>query len=85
MEHLEALTRRLSLWTEGKIYKLQYEGQTIKGCLKAPDNPTNIAKISKKIQSPNEQRKCKWCFETIDKQNVKWNICAHVYLHFHYN
>ena len=37
-EHLEALTRRLSLWNEGKINELLYEGQTIQDRLKAPEN-----------------------------------------------
>ena len=49
-EHLEALTRRLSLWNEGKIDELLYEGQTIQDRLKAPENATNISKISKKFK-----------------------------------
>ena len=46
-KHLEVLTRRLSLWNEGRIDELLYEGQTIQDRLKAPESITNISKISK--------------------------------------
>ena len=42
-EHLEALTRRLSLWNERKINELLYEGQTIQDRLKAPENAPKIS------------------------------------------
>ena len=47
-EHLEELTRRLSLWNEGRIDELLYEGQTMQDCLKVPENATKIPKISEK-------------------------------------
>ena len=46
-KHLEVLTRRLSLWNEGRIDEILYEGQTMQDCLKAPESITNISKISK--------------------------------------
>ena len=49
-EHLEALTRRLSLWNEGKINELLYEGQTIQDRLKAPENAPKTSQISKKFK-----------------------------------
>ena len=49
-EHLEALTRRLSLLNKGKIDQPLYQGQTIQDRLKAPQNATNISKISKKFK-----------------------------------
>ena len=49
-EHLEALTRRLSLWNEWRIDELLYEGQTIQDRLKASENAINISKISKKFK-----------------------------------
>ena len=50
VNHLEALTRRLTLWNEGKIDELLYEGQTMQDRLKALENVTNISKISKKFK-----------------------------------
>ena len=44
-EHLEALTRRLSLWNEGGTDGLLYEGQTTQDRLKGPENATNISNI----------------------------------------
>ena len=49
-EDLEALARRLSLWNEGRIDELLFEGQTMQDRLKAPENTTNIAKISEKFK-----------------------------------
>ena len=37
-EYLEALARRLSLWTEERTDELLHEFQTIQDRLKAPDN-----------------------------------------------
>ena len=50
-EHLEALTRRLTLWNEGKIEDLLHEGETIQSRLKTPENASNIAKISQKFKN----------------------------------
>ena len=49
-EYLEALVRRLSLWNEGRIDELLFEGRTMQDRLKAPENTTNIAKISEKFK-----------------------------------
>ena len=49
-EHLETWTGRLSLWKERRIGELLYEDQAIQDRLKAPENVTNIAKISKKFK-----------------------------------
>ena len=41
-----------------RIDEILYKYKTIQDRLKVPDNATSIAKISKKIQVSNEQRKC---------------------------
>ena len=52
---LEALTRRLSLWTEGRVYEAVYGVQIIHDCFKIPDNATNIAKTSRKFKVLNSK------------------------------
>ena len=46
-EHLEAQSRRLSLWNQGRIDELLYEGQTIQDHLKAPETSLRCLKNSK--------------------------------------
>ena len=50
VNYLKALARRLSPWNEGKIGEQLYEGQFIKGCLKALENAAYISKISKELK-----------------------------------
>ena len=50
-DHLEALTRRLAFWNEGKIEDLLYEGETIQSRLKTADSASNFAKISQKFKN----------------------------------
>ena len=49
-EHLEALTRQLSLWNEGRVDEILYEDQNIHDRLEAPGNTISIIKISKKFK-----------------------------------
>ena len=49
-DHHAALERRLTLWEEGKIEELLYEGQTIQEKLKSSDSSMTVAKISMKVR-----------------------------------
>ena len=47
---VEALIRRLSRWNEGRTDELLYEGEIIQDCYEAPQNATNISKLSQKFK-----------------------------------
>ena len=47
---VEALIRRLSRWNEGRSDELLYEGEIIQDCYEAPENATNISKVSQKFK-----------------------------------
>ena len=49
-DHQLALVRRLELWHKGKFEELYFEGETSQTSLKTIQNPSSIAKISKKFK-----------------------------------
>ena len=47
---VEALIRRLPRWNEGRTDELLYEGEIVQDCYEAPENATNISKVSQKFK-----------------------------------
>ena len=48
-DHVEALEKRLELWTNGHLAELLKESETIQSSLKHADTPKTIAQLSKKF------------------------------------